>query len=499
MQLSSHHWRLSEATQPQQIKEALAKRFALGNPANQSLKYALVDNFEHTLWHSGNLLFQAKQHFILQGANTQLEQVCDHKNPRFWWDFPPGELQNLLAQQLGFWSLAPIADISIQKSLVNVLNRDEKTVLRLVFTHHQQADEQQSVQYASLLPLRGYSKEYARAFSLCEALLDSPCPAPDLKYLARQQNLSLKPKNTKKYGIQPDIPSEKTLYAMLRHITYRTQSYIPGIIKDIDTEFLHQYRVHLRQARSLVNLTKQALPENVYLDLKTKLAELAAPTGPLRDLDVFLLNQADYTNLLPQHFDEGVNELFKVFQQEREQAFKKVKQFLSAKHSKLLFSEIETLVTAEPFYASEASQQAIIDLAKKRILKRYQKVRTLGEKIQHDTPDDEVHELRIECKKLRYLMEFFSELFPKKRISWLIKALKELQSILGNFNDYSVQKEFIANYAQNTRSPKLIAAASGFVAVLHQKQIEEKALVMNAFAGFSQQSIATEFEQLFSQ
>ncbi len=60
-----------------------------------------------------------------------------------------------------------------------------------------------------------------------------------------------------------------------------------------------------------------------------------------------------------------------------------------------------------------------------------------------DTEDEVVHQLRINCKKLRYLMEFFAPLFPENEIKTLIKALKLLQDNLGNFNDYSVQQIFL--------------------------------------------------------
>ena len=41
------------------------------------------------------------------------------------------------------------------------------------------------------------------------------------------------------------------------------------------------------------------------------------------------------------------------------------------------------------------------------IWKRYRKVCKLARSITPDTPDEIVHDLRIDCKKLRYLMEFF--------------------------------------------------------------------------------------------
>ena len=49
------------------------------------------------------------------------------------------------------------------------------------------------------------------------------------------------------------------------------------------------------------------------------------------------------------------------------------------------------------------------------------------QKMDAHTPDELVHELRIQCNKLRYLMEFFMNLYSGKTIKPLIKSLKGLQ------------------------------------------------------------------------
>ena len=84
-----------------------------------------------------------------------------------------------------------------------------------------------------------------------------------------------------------------------------------------------------------------------------------------------------------------------------------------------------------------------LDFACRLVLKRYGKVCKIARSIDGKTADDVIHQLRIHCKKLRYLMEFFSPLFPENEIKTLIKSLKVLQDNLGNFNDYSVQQKFL--------------------------------------------------------
>jgi CHAD domain-containing protein len=45
------------------------------------------------------------------------------------------------------------------------------------------------------------------------------------------------------------------------------------------------------------------------------------------------------------------------------------------------------------------------------------------------------HKLRKELKKLRYGVEFFSSLFPAKRVDPFLKRLKKLQTVFGDLND----------------------------------------------------------------
>ncbi len=66
-------------------------------------------------------------------------------------------------------------------------------------------------------------------------------------------------------------------------------------------------------------------------------------------------------------------------------------------------------------------------------------------------PDEAVHQVRIQCKKLRYLVEFFSELLPAEETEHIEKQLRRLQNTLGLFNDYSVQQRSLLSYWERKR------------------------------------------------
>ena len=79
--------------------------------------------------------------------------------------------------------------------------------------------------------------------------------------------------------------------------------------------------------------------------------------------------------------------------------------------------------------------------------KRYRGVLRRGREITSASSDESLHALRIRCKRLRYLLEFFRPTYGE-----LLKAettrLKELQDVLGEFQDACVAAGLLRRYAE---------------------------------------------------
>ena len=80
-------------------------------------------------------------------------------------------------------------------------------------------------------------------------------------------------------------------------------------------------------------------------------------------------------------------------------------------------------------------------VAADRIRKVYRRMVRDGDRIDDDSPDEDLHELRKRGKELRYLLELFGSLFPDDVVKPTVKALKDLQDVLGHFQDRSVQDD----------------------------------------------------------
>ncbi len=94
------------------------------------------------------------------------------------------------------------------------------------------------------------------------------------------------------------------------------------------------------------------------------------------------------------------------------------------------------------------ASQPIPEVANQRIRKIYRRVLKDGLAITEQSEPEALHDLRKQCKKLRYLMEFFRSLYPNAEIKHLIKALKILLDNLGDFQDLQVQAESLEQMGQ---------------------------------------------------
>jgi len=255
----------------------------------------------------------------------------------------------------------------------------------------------------------------------------------------------------------------------------------------------------------VVSLFKGIYSDEQTLTLKKTFSDLMSPTGRLRDLDVYLLDRKNYFGLLPKSLHDGLTIMFNLFEIERNKQLKLISKHLKSSAYNKSISRLHALFSGSDDLqpGANAGHSAFI-YARELIWKRYRKVCKIARAINPDTPDSEVHELRIHCKKLRYLMEFFSPMFPLNEIKNLIKALKRLQDNLGLFNDYSVQQEslqeFILTHASKGRKQDISVAKSvgALIAMLYQKQLEERAKVISNFQIFDSLTTQQQFQKLFN-
>jgi CHAD domain-containing protein len=242
-----------------------------------------------------------------------------------------------------------------------------------------------------------------------------------------------------------------------------------GIKADWDVEFLHDYRTAVRRTRSALSQVPGVFAPEATERYKEAFAQLGERSNQLRDLDVYLLAEPRYRAMLPNAMRDHIAPLFDYLQSQRRQALREVVDYLDSAPYVVLMEAWQAFLH-EPVSDVTAAPNAALpidELARRRIARQYRRVIKDGNRILDSDEDELIHQLRIDCKKLRYLLEFFASLFAANEINRLIRQLRILQDELGMFNDLSVQQDYLLRVAEvfpaDDAQGKMALVAIGFL------------------------------------
>ena len=85
------------------------------------------------------------------------------------------------------------------------------------------------------------------------------------------------------------MPASVAVATVLLRLLDTIELNLDGVLRDIDTEFLHDLRVAVRRTRSAIKLLGDVLPHGLAAQYATEFKWLGDLTTPTRDLDVHLL------------------------------------------------------------------------------------------------------------------------------------------------------------------------------------------------------------------
>ena len=149
---------------------------------------------------------------------------------------------------------------------------------------------------------------------------------------------------------------------------------------------------------------KFVFPTKTTDRFKKDFAYVGKLSNELRDLDVYLLNENTYKAMLPPVLRDDIDPLFDYLRKKRSRALQKVIRSLKTKRYAGILDDWEAFLNEPPqdFPNATKAELPIIDLACKRVYKKYRSVVKAGNLILENAEDEMLHVLRIHCKKLRY-------------------------------------------------------------------------------------------------
>ncbi len=484
------------------LQDSIPSEFEIVFKTSKPAKAALMDTFDADLRQSDRMLLKQRKSILLFDAasGVSMTQSCPI-NWQFTHELPDQQVKSRLRDISTLRAMIPIAKFQLQVAQLSLLDANKKTHVRVyVYTF---VKDQGKKTVGIVQPLRGYESSCGK---LLETINDENLAAEtDIARLYGMLGVTASVYHAKPaISIMPDDRAIHAANSIIRAFMYVARQNEPGAIADLDTEFIHDYRVSLRKVRSVLSLFKGVYTKSDTDKLKKAFSTIMKKTNRLRDLDVYLLDREANFSMLPASLHDGLHVMFNIVNSDRTREQKKVARYFRSDEYKESIQELERLfgqpVAIKP---GQGADSHALGYACRLIYKRYRKVCRIGVSITDDTPDATVHDLRIECKKLRYLMEFFAPLFTAGEIKKLIKSLKKLQDNLGRFNDFSVQQLSLLNLLESKdvadRSDmKFTASIGGLITVLNRLQLNERAKVMQNFLAFDSIETKKSFQTLFN-
>jgi CHAD domain-containing protein len=445
----------------------------------------------------------------LDGAAGTTVSPAGASAPEWPDDLPEGHIRRSVAPLLGPRRLLTMGAAEVQRIPGSIQDDHGNLILSLVWERWTPLTEDGSPTQASpwLLRLRGPRPRHPaveRGLAAIEqhpALVDSP-----FSYFA--ECCAVRHRRPRDYSskvsldLDPAQTAESAVRHILLHLLDTIRRNVPGTIADLDVEFLHDLRVATRRSRSAISLLKAALPMEDIAPFRDELKWLGTITGPCRDLDVWLMDMDGMRALLPTASAAALDPFETLLGAERRKAQRSLARQLRSARFRALLEGWRAVLEGDPVSdAGTAAHRPIRVFARARILKVYRRIIKGGRALGDDPPAAPLHELRIEAKKLRYLLEFFAGLDAAQQAPRLIKKLKTIQDVLGGFNDMEVQQAGLRTFSsklveEGPPEPETLLALGRLDGIMAAQQEAHRQAWCERFQAFDRDDIDAAFRSL---
>ncbi|MGE5141796.1 MAG: CHAD domain-containing protein [Rudaea sp.] len=211
---------------------------------------------------------------------------------------------------------------------------------------------------------------------------------------------------------------------------------------------VHDMRVATRRMRSAFRLLAGFYSGKSIKRIRSGLGRLAGYLGEVRDLDVMLDNLRSHTAALPLEQQRALDPLLADWEARRAKAHRDLVEFMDDEDYAAWIERVEEFIEAK----DRQTEPRVADVVPALVWKRYGRVREYEVKVKQPSLPV-LHKLRIQCKRLRYALEFFAELMGPETAS-LLQPLIALQDYLGELHDADTAAhlvtDFIAEHAQRS-------------------------------------------------
>jgi CHAD domain-containing protein len=487
-------------------------------PGSGARQHVWLDTFDWRLNRVGLVLdYERKSRgsrlLLSKDETAEAEQPADGwrpVRPRLASDLPAGPVRDRIVKLASPRALLPMAVASSTVSVTRLLNADGKTVARLIVDHSTVTRADVTVALPARLVItevRGYPGQARRAVQLL-AGVPGVTPARRAPFAEALHALGRRPADYSSAIASPPAaqqPASIAVATLLLGLLDTLEQNVDGVLRDIDTEFLHDLRVAVRRTRSALKLLGDVLPDGLAGQYAPEFKWLGDLTTPTRDLDVHLLGLGPMAGQLAAAAPADLEPLRAFLLRRRRREFQRLAAGLRSPRFRALTEDwrkalVEAQAARPPRRrrtpraqipkamasgalasgappsegqtpqaqtpqaqtpeAPAAGPLTAGDLAADRTSRAYRKLTRHGAAITPASPHEALHDLRKRAKELRYVLEFFASLHDPAAYRKALGDLKGLQDCLGEFQDSQVQREEIRVLAEQMLAARAAPAAT---------------------------------------
>jgi len=473
----------------------LGFRFETATPESVTVLDTFDGRFHRNgLWltlHEGQQLA-----IVLDGDDVVTTGIEPTKAPRFVRDLAPGPFRSRLEAIADVRALLPQLRISATRTMAVCRDDEGRVVATAVFLEHPVVDQATAAATLPALVIEvrdviGARKSARRAVEALENLGLVAIDGRALTYIAGIAGVDLGG-----YVSSATVPLDSAMPAAegVRHVLVNLADSIEanwqGTVDHVDPEFLHDLRIAVRRTRSVITQTTRVLPPHVVSEAADGFGWLGGLTGPARDLDVYLIEWDDYVRPLGATATAALAPIRGLLEQRQAAAHATLDNAMSSAAAAALMQRWQSQLaeSASNEHQGPHAARPLGQVVRRRITRAHEKLIDRGRLITPDTPAEQVHDLRKDAKKLRYLLECFGSLLADGPRKQFVKRLKALQDNLGEHQDAEVHvaliREIASDLHEGAATTDTLLALGQLMERLEQIRIAARAEFAEQFAAY---------------
>lgn len=252
--------------------------------------------------------------------------------------------------------------------------------------------------------------------------------------------------------VQPDDAIAEAGRKVLQGEFLKMLQHEPGTRTGEDIEDVHKMRVAIRQMRSAFGLLDSNFKAGALRGFQKDLKRVMSALGAVRDLDVMIRDLSDFPLPADELQATAMREVIESLDQRRTVAREDLIEVLESKSYRRFLKDFSEFLMTPGAGVRKLDEDAVVPYQVRHVLPPmiYEHVAAVRayDTVLAEADVPTLHALRIEFKRLRYVVTLFSGVLGKDAEPF-VGELKKIQDMLGEMNDIEVAREFLTDLMED--------------------------------------------------